>query len=196
MPTFGRDPNPFSSTVRPGGIRPGATPPPDAEPTEPDGPTEAGPGPDSGPGPAPAPVPSLGAPASGPARPKLNPDAAGPEAGAPKRGWLARLNPFGRQQKSGERGAGNARTPAAGRRNPALPAPAQPELSLLSVRVVRNDLSDAEEASMRSRLKGRQLLGRAFPRAVPAPSVRGLGDELPVEPLAARAGQAGQVKLF
>ena len=195
MPTFGRDPNPFSSTVRPGGIRPGATPPPGAEPTEPDGPTDSGPGPDFGPGPAPAPapVPGLGAAASGPAASGGSLGRAGPEAAAPKPGWLARLNPFGRQAPASDPAA---HTAAAGLRNPARPSPAQPELSLLSVRVVRNDLSDGEEAAARSRLKGRELLGRAFPRAVPAPSVRALEDELPVESVSARAGKAGQVKLF
>lgn len=133
LPQFGGDPNPFASTVRPGGVREGSQPMPVAPAA-----TEA-------------PVsPVTEAPSAPPAKPS----------------WLARFNPFRR-----------AATPTV----PALPsAPAatsllqrteQTELSLQNVRVMRNDLSDAEEAAPRPRLKGRQLLGRRFPRSLGAEEV-------------------------
>lgn len=113
----------------------------------------------------------------------------GSEAGQPAlppRGWLAWLNPFRRPpaavQAPSISPAGQAVSP---HRQPVQPL-AQPELSLLAVQVVRNDLSEAEEAPPRARLKGKALLGRAFPRvAEPRCS---LEDELPAERMLAEAG--------
>jgi len=159
MPSFGGDPNPFASTVRPGGERVGGHPAPAAE------------------APVDANTPEI-APAVHPA-PK------------PKRRWLDRLNPFRRRAQAPVNfSATFAPTP------PAAPATEQPELSLLAVQVVRNDLSDESEVVPQPRLKGRQLLGRAFPRAMPAPLDRELRTDLPEESLPERTAGAGQVKLF
>lgn len=102
-----------------------------------------------------------------------------------KRSWLSRVNPFARDVAV----ANNASAPAAQTRLPSSSArqtgtgsaPQQAELSLLAVQVVRNDLSDAEDEVPRHRAKGRQLLGRAFPRSPKPVERRGFDEELPIE---------------
>jgi hypothetical protein len=120
------------------------------------------------------------------------PEAARPTATPAHRpGWFARLNPFRRRVTAAKPSLPVAPIPA---KQAVLAAVIQPELSLLSVQVVRNDLSDADEAVPRSRLKGRQLLGRAFPRVVPAGDPG--EDELPVESVPVRELAATPAKLL
>jgi hypothetical protein len=109
---------------------------------------------------------------------------------------MERLNPFrSRPSKTPFR-------PTARRNAPATPTVRQSELSLEAVRVVRNEFTDSEEPPPRTRLKGRQLLGRAFPRAPSTSDRLPLADELPDEPTSARVSgvetglATGQAKLI
>jgi hypothetical protein len=183
MPKFGGDPNPFASTVWPASSRTTVPVGQISEVPARAAESEPSPAPFELPVPVTTEYPPLARPAGA---------VAAPAAPVSRFAWIERLNPFRRRFNA---------TPfrPAGRRNaPTMPTVRQSELSLNAVRVVRNEFSDSEEPLPRTRLKGRQLLGRAFPRALGVEDGLAAADELPVEPTSARVAEveAGQAKLF